>query len=159
MSSENPCLKCTLELSCCASLSGLRVNQTEFDRCFADVADQFDVERDGPFYRLSVKNGGACPHLETQCTIYEDRPMECALFPHTIGAVFDNDTLLMTVHKRTDCPQKADLAMDDAEAVNRVEQFARETVGADAKIRVILDEGPARMEVLARRVLRKLKPN
>ena len=158
MSQDNPCLKCTIDQGCCAHLNGLRVNQDEFDRCFAQHEDQLTIERDGPLYKVTVSDGGACPNWKDRCTIYDERPMECALFPHTIGAVFDNDTLLLTVHKRTECPLKDSLAMEDADAVQRVERYVRETLDVGDNFRVVLDAGPARLEVLARRVLRKLLP-
>jgi Fe-S-cluster containining protein len=159
MSTDNPCLECSVNQGCCSHLNGLRVNQDEFDRCFAHHVDKLDIDRDGPLYRITVKDGGACPNWEDKCSIYEDRPMECALFPHTIGAVFDDETLLLTVHKRTECPLKDALAMDDADAIRRVERYARETLDIGDNFRVILDEGPARLEVLTRRALRKIFPN
>lgn len=159
MSTDNPCLECSIDQDCCAHLSGLRVNQAEYDRCFAAHADRLDIERDGPLYRISVKGGGACPNWQDKCSVYEERPMECALFPHTIGVVFDDDPMVLTVHKRTDCPLKATLAMEGAEAVSRVEQFARESQDIQNDVRVVLDEGPARLEVFARRALRKLAWN
>jgi hypothetical protein len=156
MSTDNPCLECSIDQDCCSHLSGLRVNQEEYDRCFAAHADQLEINRDGPLYRISVKGGGACPNWEDKCSVYEQRPMECALFPHTLGAVFDNAPLVLTVHKRTDCPLKATLAMAGADAVLRVEQYARASPDVGDNVRVLLDEGPARLEVLARRILRKL---
>ena len=156
MSQENPCLKCSIDQGCCTHLSGLRVNQAEFDRCFASHQDKLSIEREGPLFKISVHDGGACPNWKDQCAVYEDRPMECRLFPHTIGSVFDGETLLLTVHKRTDCPLKKELAMGDQAAVEMVEQFARETVGPERAYRVVLDAGATRLKVLARQVLRKL---
>ena len=156
MSQDNPCLKCSIDQGCCTHLSGLRVNQAEFDRCFASHQDKLSIEPDGPLLKISAHDGGACPNWKDQCTVNEDRPMECRLFPHTIGSVFDDETLLLTVHKRTECPLKQELAMSDQAAVEMVDNFARETVGPDRAYRVLLDNGPTRFEVVARQVLRNL---
>jgi Fe-S-cluster containining protein len=125
---ENPCLACSIGQDCCSRLSGLRLAPREFERCFAVHADRIDVGRDGPLYVVSSRNGGACPNWSAQgCAIYDLRPMECRLFPHTI--YMRNraaDRVSVVVHSDTRCPQKEKLKMTDAAARGLVAEFCRE---------------------------------
>lgn len=156
MSEENPCLACPDQQSCCTQLKYLRLNRVEYERAFARHEAKLDVDREGPFYVVSVKGQGCCPHWDGHCTIYDTRPMECALFPHAIGSVFAGEVLTLSVHDYTDCPLKSQLLPPDAEAIARVAQFAEELAEDGQSVRVFLEKGGGRIEVLARRALKRV---
>lgn len=156
MSSENPCLACPVEQGCCRSLVGLRVSQTEFDRCFSGVAEQFDIELQGPVLKISVKGAGTCPNWDGQCKIYDSRPMECDLYPHTIGSVFDGKELVLSVHHHTPCPLNEELRNTDEAAIAKVQTFGESIAREGQDVRVLSEHGPQRLQVLGRKLAAKL---
>lgn len=68
----NPCAGCTIGQDCCNHLSGLRLTQIEFDRCFQQHADEIVVEREGPLFVVSQRDGGVCPNWQSGgCSVYD----------------------------------------------------------------------------------------
>ncbi len=133
----NPCAACTIGQDCCNHLTGLRLTQLEFDRCFKHHADDIIVEREGPLFVVSQKHGEACPNWQDGgCSVYDDRPRECALFPHTLYVKQQGDAYAVRVHADTNCPLKAQLRSSPDEAEQLAREFAQEAFGDDANIQV-----------------------
>ena len=149
----NPCAACTIDQDCCTHLSGLRLTQIEFDRCFQQHADEIAVEREGPLFVVSQRDGAACPNWQGGgCAVYDVRPRECALFPHTLYVQQRGDEISVRVHSDTRCPLKAQLLGSGQAAEQLARQFAEEAFGKHARIRV----GQETVWQLFRRRLRHL---
>lgn len=128
---------CTIDQDCCNHLCGLRLTQIEFDRCFRHHDDDIVVERDGPLYIVSQRDGNACPNWQDGgCKVYDQRPRECALFPHTLYVRLHHNVVSVRVHSDTKCPLKAQLISSQSEAAALANEFAREAFGDQARIRV-----------------------
>lgn len=125
---DNPCATCSIDQDCCTHLSGLRVTEAEFQRCFSSHVDLLHIEREGPVLVLTPKDGAACPNWQKGgCAVYDDRPRECRLFPFTLfvrkqGA----DLVSIGYHSDTRCPLKQALIAPDAEARAIVANFGEE---------------------------------
>lgn len=147
---SNPCAGCTIGQDCCNRLSRLRLTQIEFDRCFQEHAAELLVEREGPLFVVSQRSGGACPNWQNgSCTTYENRPRECALFPHTLYAKHaTNNVVQVRVHSDTRCPLKTQLLSSPQAAEQLASEFATEAYGVDANICVAHE---SRVERLRRR--------
>lgn len=151
----NPCLACSIEQDCCHRLDGLVVTAREYERVFARHADRLDVTEVGELRRVSAR-GAPCPNFEGRCTVYDDRPMECRLFPVTTHVVaVSGDTVRVTVHDRTNCPQKAALMPDDATVTRFVEGFARDAYGPEKAVEVIFERGFGRAAAYGLKAARK----
>ncbi len=153
----NPCLDCPTHQSCCRELHGLTVSQTEYYRHFKAHEDTITVFRKGALFEIWAKDGGGCPNWQGQCAVYETRPMDCDLYPFTIGNVFETpDKVYVTYHKRTGCPLVADIVQAQSEAQALLEQFFADNFPG-RKVSVVCDEGPVRLKHLAKRAVHKLK--
>ena len=137
MSSTNTnlCINCSIG-KCCRNLSGLKLSEFEYQKLFAEHSDHIKAEQYAGLYVVSVKKGHPCPYWkDDQCTIYADRPMECRLFPYTLGRVFHRGNRVnITYHSRTKCPDKKLLLMSKADANVMILSFARSVYGDDVKI-------------------------
>ena len=156
-SAANPCLKCTIGQDCCSNLHGLRVSHGEYERTFARWADRLDVRHDGSTVILATHGGGACPNFQGRCTVYETRPMECRLFPHSIGSVIETrHGISVSVHSRTTCPLKSQLISSDEIAHAMVADWARGWVLPGQRVEVFAESGAVRWQLRARRLVQRL---
>lgn len=148
-SAANPCLSCTINQGCCTSLTGLCLTKAEYERCFEQHADQLIVKRRGPLYIVSQTGGAACPNWQNGgCAVYDQRPRECALFPHTLYLKKqDGSDFTICIHSDTKCPQKKQLLSSKDDAEKLVLEFATEAFGESASITV-------RCETLVERISR-----
>lgn len=154
---DNPCTACAIHQDCCSNLTGLRLTQAEYDRHFAQHAACLDVETEAGVYLVSVKDGGACPNWDDGCTVYETRPVECGLFPHTIGVVRERALdVLVSFHARTTCPLKDDLIAPSHVSRDAVARFAHDAYGDARKVTIIEEIGFGFLTALVARVQRKL---
>lgn len=128
---SNPCAACSIHQDCCRHLTGLRLTEIEFDRCFARHATALVIEREGPLYVVSQRGGEACPNWhDGGCSVYDDRPRECRLFPFTMYSdVKADSSVTLRVHSDTRCPLKSDLLGDRELALQLVRRFAEEAYG------------------------------
>jgi len=155
---SNPCLKCPTEQSCCRELNGLKINEAEYTKLFAGNDAHLTVKKKGKLYEISSLGGGPCPHWNEQCQIYGSRPMDCDLYPYTMGNVFESEReVYATYHSRTQCPLSEDLLGPREKAEALILAFLKETYGEGVKITVRYDEGAARLYHLARRAAAKAK--
>ncbi len=125
---KNPCMTCATHQHCCRELEDLRLTPAEYVRHFHEYRQELSVHQKGPVYKASVKPDHTCPHWKDRCTIYDERPRECRLFPHTIGAVLVfRRRALLTFHARdSGCPQTEALVMPREQARALVASFAGE---------------------------------
>ncbi len=152
---QDPCATCAIDQDCCARLDGLTVSHAEYDRHFAAHAAVLDVEERGATRVVSAR-GQPCPNWAGGCTVYETRPMECRLFPHSLRATFETPaSVTLAVHDRTRCPAKSALLAPRPVSHALVAEWAKET-WPGRRVRVFFDRGAGRLETFARRVGRKL---
>lgn len=160
----NPCLKCSVDQSCCRDLHGLTLSEEEYERLFKNTQNDLTITKKDRFYKVFSNGKGPCPHWDGQCTIYGDRPMDCDLYPYTLGNIFDDGkSVLATYHSRTECPLSDIIIQPRKDAEKLITDFLVKFYGSDMKITVRYDEGAARLYHLARRAMDKakrlIKPN
>jgi len=128
---DNPCLACTIQQDCCTRLSGLRVTQWEFDRCFAQHADLLDIAREGPVFVLTPKGGQPCPNWKDGgCSVYDIRPRECRLFRFTLCVRSSSPgAVSLGYHCDTQCRFNDRLRGTEEVAASAVAEFGREAFG------------------------------
>jgi len=149
---SNPCLKCPVDQSCCRELNGLTLNAEEYTRLFERADEHLTISRKGKLYKVSSRGAGPCPNWDQQCQVYGNRPIDCDLYPYTMGNVFEGaGEVYATYHNRTDCPLKAELLGSREKAEELIRLFLKNTYGESCKITVRYDEGAARVYHLARR--------
>jgi O-antigen ligase len=81
---QNYCQMCPKDLHCCHRLEGLRVTHDEYVSLFQGDVQKYHVEKQAVFYKITTK-GESCPHWDQGCTVYDKRPLECGLYPYTMG--------------------------------------------------------------------------
>jgi Fe-S-cluster containining protein len=86
-----------------------------------ELIKHFNRHKDG-FYYLNVKN--KCPFLSkinglSKCEIYEERPLDCRIFPFYPHFNLDNDTYLL-LKSKIDCPLTKDNLFQMEADVKRV---------------------------------------
>ena len=136
--SDYPCTSCSLGQDCCTNLKGLKLTASEYKRHFIQYQEKIMVhQKNRSIYEVSSRQGQACPHWENGCIIYDDRPVECRIFPHTIGKIsFYHGQISLTVHARSNCPQKQILLLPWDETKRLVSLFARDAFGNEPIIKV-----------------------
>ena len=151
--SSNPCLACTISQDCCHEMQGLMVTRAEYDRAFRPHESALEVTHQGPLLRLTAKHG-PCPNWQGACTCYEDRPMECRLFPYTVSIVATSPRAVhVTVHDRVNCPLKSELRPAKEAARRLIEPFALEAYGNDRPVSIHFeDSGWGRLKALLFRI-------
>lgn len=134
----NVCIKCSIGQYCCRNLIELRLSKIEYKQHFAKHSDNLEVRQDTGIYIVSSKEEFSCPKwVGEKCTIYEDRPMECRLFPYTIGRIIQKGNRInITFHSRTPCPMKGTLLMPKVEATRMLMSFARSVFSNVDKINI-----------------------
>ena len=154
--SDNPCLACPIDQGCCRNLDWMRLSPEEYERVYARVDDRMETRREGPFLLVRAKDTGACPHWDGHCTVYDERPTECRLYPQAIGSVFDGTDMVLSVQAETPCPWRRALRGSD-DAAEAVVRGLGQTVARQGQgVRVVREEGFGKLEVYFRRLARKL---
>ena len=148
---DNPCENCCIGQDCCTNLKGLKLTKSEYKQHFARHQDRLVVQQKGLIYEVSAKQGGTCPHWNDGCAIYNDRSIECRLFPYTIKQFrFYHGRVLLTLSDYTNCPLKRMLLLPWNEAQNLASLFARDAFGNECFVKV-------RYETLTYRLVDKLR--
>lgn len=135
---DNPCFSCNIEQECCRKLRFLRLTETEYLRHFAQYQETIAVQNCDETYLVSSKAGEACPNWsQNKCAVYTDRPVECRIFPYTLGRINKkHNHVIITYHERTHCPQKKQLLMSDKATRKMILSFAHEAFGNDCDVEV-----------------------
>lgn len=141
----NPCSACATNQHCCSRLSGLILMQKEFDVLFKSRAEGLLVRQANKVVIVSTKDGGACPHwAKGGCKIYQDRPIDCRIFPYIMTRVIEKKNKVKIIfHTRTDCPQKDKMFVLMPEAAVRalIMEFGKRIYGEDKTIIVECEKG------------------
>lgn len=143
-SNDNPCTGCSTNQHCCSKLSGLFLNEREFNLHFRNHEAQLEVKRSKNIAIVSTKQGGPCPHWGKEgCGIYLDRPTDCRVFPYvTTHVIAKRNKIRITFHNRSDCPKKDSLYLLIHEAEIRIllADFVRQTFGGKKPITVLNED-------------------
>jgi len=149
------CFRC--DQDCCTRLSQLKLSKAEFERNFLHHSESLLIKEYRGIYVVSERGNG-CPNLRgNRCTVYEIRPIECRLFPYTIGnSMRIGRLVVMTYHHRTRCPQKHRLLAPRTEVVDMLVCFAKDAFGRDVRVVIVPDIVPLRFARLLKRLRHKI---
>jgi len=149
------CFRC--DQDCCTRLSQLKLSKAEFKRSFLQHSESLLIKECRGIFIVSER-GNSCPNLRgNRCTVYEIRPIECRLFPYTIGSCLRIGRLVvMTYHHRTRCPQKHRLLAPRTEVVDMLVCFAKDAFGRGVRVVIVPDIVPLRFARLLKRLRHKI---
>ena len=153
----NYCKACPT--NCCSPCIDLKVTRQEFDRCFAAHADKISIKDLGAYLEVTSNKTKDCPNfIDDRCAMYEDRPMECRLYPHSVQ---DIDLIAggvrAYVHAGTrTCPQKSKLMAPEPEVLAMVKGFLDEAYPALPQT-IMLEQDPSRYKLKWLRVRKQTK--
>ncbi len=137
---ENPCLACTIDQDCCTNLRGLRLTREEYESCFASMegSGKFTSRQEGPLFVINPDQSQKCPNwIGGGCSVYDDRPIECRLFPHTLYVKKRTETTAeVRFHLVHACPQAQALRASNAKAKAMVTAFCGQAFGPDVKVNI-----------------------
>ena len=155
---DNPCVICSIGQDCCSNLSGLKLLESEYRLHFARDYRRLQVKKEGQFYTIASKDGGPCPHwVKDRCRIYYDRPIECRLFPYTIGLIDRDDSqVVLTIHARTRCPLKKQLLVPKLKAEEMVRSFAYQAFGAQHVVKIEHERLFTRVQYTVKKIMSKM---
>jgi len=148
------CQNCNV--NCCVDLSGLKVTPRDFELLFKAHRDKMDVKDNGAYLQISARNGEACPVFDGEkCSMYEDRPMECRLYPYTVEDVIDDgEAVRAEIHATVRCPSLSELLPTPEVAQSLTEDFLKECY-PDRDIKVVF-KSYSPMHLKAHRAIRKI---
>ena len=109
---------------------GLKLSKDEFESNFFRHRESLLIRQYHGIYEVSGRRN-KCPNWEdNQCVVYKTRPIECRIFPYTIGGITRiGRFVLMTYHHRTCCPHKDIVLLPQAEALRLLRSFAKDAFG------------------------------
>jgi len=138
MNTDNPCLACNINQDCCTNLVGLRLTKAEYDLCFVDHVEtgKVEVAREGPIYIINPDEKQKCPNWKGEgCSVYEDRPLECRLFPHTLYVKEQTpEKVEVRFHAVHSCPLVGELRMKEDMAEEMVNDFCNQAFESNAHV-------------------------
>jgi len=154
---DNLCAACDISQDCCTNLSRLNLSKAEFERNFLRHRESLLIKEHSGIYEVSGRRNG-CPNWGgKRCTVYETRPIECRLFPYTIGdAMRIGRFVVLTYHQRTRCPQKHRLLAPRMEVADMLVSFTEDVFGRDVRVVIVLDIFPLRLARFLRRLPHKI---
>ena len=133
MSSQqnNPCLACNVNQQCCSHLAGLRLSQKEFDKYFKIHSDRLSITNRNNVFIVSAVDSGPCPHWEPDgCRIYNERPVDCRVYPYEIIEIREKKKVIEIVFRDSPtCPQINQLAMPFEEAEELMKNLGQAIYG------------------------------
>lgn len=134
MSSEqyNPCLQCDVNQKCCSHLSGLRLSKKEFEKYFKNHSNVLSVLKYNKLFLVSSDKNGPCPYWgKGGCLIYNDRPVDCRLYPYEITQIKERrDKIDVTFRVNPGCSQKDNLLLPVEEAKALIKVFCQKVYGS-----------------------------
>ena len=145
MNSDNICSTCSINQACCTSLTSLRVSRDEFKNAFIHHRQEILFKEHLGVYEVSG-SPDSCPNWENnRCLIYEKRPMECRIYPYTIGGYLRVGRIVfLTYHDRTCCPHKEHFKASHGDVRIILQAFVDEAFGGGVRPVIIRDGFPWR---------------
>ncbi|MCL5022902.1 MAG: class I SAM-dependent methyltransferase [Nitrospirae bacterium] len=133
---NNPCLVCSVDQRCCSQLSGLRLTKDEFEKYFKNHAGELAIVEDQKTVVISSHNNGPCPYWENDgCMIYNDRPIDCRLYPYEITRISEKRKAIeVTLRDNPGCPRRERLLMPFEESKALIEVFCHTVYGRSKPI-------------------------
>jgi len=133
---NNPCLTCSINQGCCSQISGLRLSKEEFEKYFNTHSGELEIVKYRKTFVISSRNKGPCPYWHKNgCMIYNDRPIDCRLYPYEITRISEKrKTIEVTAIENPGCPQKDHLLMSSEEAKALIEVFCQNAYGRNKSI-------------------------
>jgi len=122
------CATCSTGQKCCTHLFNLKISEHDYKRHFDQYSHDLNVRHVGPLYIISSKEEKPCPNWSnSRCNIYDERPMECRLFPYDMRIVYiDEGQVKLSFHSRTGCPAKKELLASEEDARDMISRFAHD---------------------------------
>lgn len=147
---ENPCLACTENQRCCSQLSGLRLSEAEFEKYFRDHSDQLTIIKDDKTFIVSSHGNGPCPYWQLSgCKIYNNRPVDCRVYPYEITEVLERKRVVeVRFRDSPGCPQRDRLFMPLEEAKALLKDLGQAAYGQEKPIIVRYAEDKKRSGLL-----------
>ncbi len=131
----NPCLTCPD--TCCAlkGHDGLRLSRDEFEAYFIGREEDLRVRVENEIVVISTRDGFVCPNLgEKGCRIYQDRPIDCRLYPYQMLPVYETrKSVKFLLYRNPYCVENRRFSIPEAEAMNLILEFGKKAYG-DRKI-------------------------
>ena len=128
---DNPCLTCPD--SCCALKGecGLRLSPAEFEAHFKEHIQNLHMRQDGKNVVISTREGLVCPNLgEKGCRIYEERPIDCRLYPYQMLPVYETRRKVkFMLYMTPDCVANRTFHFSEQSARALVEKFCKDVYG------------------------------
>jgi len=145
--------------NCCSPCIDLKVTRQEFDRCFARHADKLSVKDLGAYLEVTSNITKDCPNfIDDRCAIYEDRPMECRLYPHSVQDIdLISGGVRAYVHAGTRmCPHKSELMAPEPQVLEMVRGFLEDAYPGVPQT-IVLEQDPGRLKLKWLRVSKQAK--
>jgi len=131
-------MACSINQDCCTNLVGLRLTTAEYNLCFSHHVGlgKVTAKREGFIYIINSDKKKICPNWKNGgCFIYEDRPLECRLFPYTLYVKKQTQKKAeVRFHLARSCPMVSQLRMTDHAAKTMVKNFCVEAFGVNMEI-------------------------
>jgi Fe-S-cluster containining protein len=117
----------------------------EFTTLFEGHREQLAIKQANKVFIVSSKEGGACPHWGPDgCRVYEQRPVDCRVFPYITALVIESRSRVKIVfHSRSDCPLKEQLYPDmpEADIKRLLTEWGKSMYGSTKAIVVCYEQG------------------
>lgn len=155
---NDPCAACNG--NCCVNLSWLKLSKKEFKQKFSYDCKEFVFKEHNGIYIASVsRKGECCPYLDDEkkrCTEHETRPIECRLFPYTIGSIKRiGHFVIITYHHRTFCSKYP--LMSRKELNEYLKSFAKDAFGPGVYPVILPEIFPLRQLILLKHMINKIR--
>jgi Fe-S-cluster containining protein len=139
---DNPCLRCAVDQKCC-KVPGLKLSKREFENLFQKHSSRLSVIKYNKIVILYPKDDLPCPYWkEDGCNIYQDRPIDCRLFPYELNQMVEKrGKIEVVVYDQTDCPQKESLFIPFDKAKELIETLAQDVYGQGKPIEIHYEPG------------------
>ena len=140
--SENPCQVCSIDQRCCKDM-GLKVSVREYEKNFKQHSSRLTTVKYNKMLIVFPKHNQPCPHWNGEgCSIYQDRPIDCRLYPFELNRMVEKKRKIEVVfYDQTDCPHKEDLFIPVEEAKELMKALARDVYGTGKPIEIKYEPG------------------
>ena len=122
---------------------GLKVSVREYEKNFKKHSFRLTTIKYNKMVILFPKNNQPCPYWDKRgCSIYEDRPIDCRLYPFELNRMVEKKQKIEVVfYDQTDCPHKEALFIPVDEAKELMKALARDVYGSGKPIEIKYEPG------------------